>query len=54
MRRTTSPDSAGFTLSAWVDESVIVGGDERPGAYTPLRSWQIRWPVKISEVRCEL
>jgi hypothetical protein len=34
MRRTPSPDSAGFTLSAWVDESVIVGGDERPGAYT--------------------
>lgn len=34
MRRTPSPDSAGFTLSAWVDESVIVGRDGRPGVYT--------------------
>jgi hypothetical protein len=34
MRRTPSPDSAGFTLSAWVDESVIVGWDGRPGVYT--------------------
>jgi hypothetical protein len=34
MRRTTSPESVGFTLSAWVDESVIVGRDGRPGVYT--------------------
>jgi hypothetical protein len=34
MRRTPSPDSAGFTLFAWVDESVIVGRDGRQGVYT--------------------
>jgi hypothetical protein len=27
----SAPDSP---LIAWVDESVIVGGDDRPGAYT--------------------
>lgn len=28
------PPPSEFTLSAWVDESVIVGGDHGPGAYT--------------------
>ena len=31
MHNSSAPDSP---LIAWVDESVIVGGDDRPGAYT--------------------